>query len=471
MGGYTEWFTVFDCSVITVPPLSLPALARPAQTHYAHPMRPASHHHSQPPDSMAPLRRWRWMVFALAVAAYVLSFFHRMAPATIAADLRLAFDINAAALGGLAASYFYVYALMQIPTGVLVDTLGPRRILTLGGVVAGVGSLLFGLATTLLDATIGRLLVGLGVSVTFVAMLKLNAVWFHDRHFGSSVGLAILLGNLGALLAASPLAAALRFISWRAAFVAVGVLSLLLALATWRRVRDRPELAGLPNLRELEGEAAHAARAGHWWAGLMMVLRNPATWPGFWVNLGLAGSFFAFAGLWAVPFLRQVHGMPLHVATAHTTLLLAGFALGALLVGAGSDRLGRRRPVLMGMALVYLLCWLLLVWAPSLPPWLGYPLFLFMGVGASGFTLSWACVKEVNPHALSGMATSVVNTGAFLGTGLLQPLVGWGVDRAVAAGVLDAAAQFREGMGILLAFVVLGMVGGWRVRETYCRYQ
>ena len=435
-----------------------------------HSMSPASRIDPQHAHIAIRLRRLRWTMFALVVAAYVLSFFHRMAPATIAADLRQAFNISATELGGLAATYFYVYTLMQIPTGVLVDTLGPRRILTLGGVIAGAGSILFATAATLTDATIGRLLVGLGVSVTFISMLKLNASWFHDRHFGSAVGLAILLGNIGAVLAAAPLASALHYISWRAAFIAIGVLSLLLAAVTWLRLRDNPVDMGLPSLREMDGQSAHAPHTGHWIDGLMTVLRNRASWPGFWVNLGLAGSFFTFAGLWAVPFLRQVHGMPQHVATWHTTVLLSGFALGALSVGTFSDRLGRRRPVLIGMALVYLLCWLLLVWAPVLPPLFSYPLFLVMGLGAASFTLSWACVKEVNPHALSGMATSVVNTGAFLGTGILQPLVGWGIDRAAAAGVVDGAAQFRSGMLILLLFVALGVVGGWRVRETYCRY-
>src|SRR4030066_271634 len=92
------------------------------------------------------MRRLRWTSFMLVVLAYALSFFHRMAPATIAADLQQTFAASAALLGGISATYFYIYTLMQIPTGVLADTLGPRRILTLGGIIAGAGSLMFGLA-------------------------------------------------------------------------------------------------------------------------------------------------------------------------------------------------------------------------------------------------------------------------------------------------------------------------------------
>lgn len=416
------------------------------------------------------VRRLRWLTFALVVSAYVLSFFHRMAPATIASDLQEAFHTTAATLGGLAATYFYVYTVMQVPTGILVDTLGPRRILTLGGFVAGVGSLIFGFADTLSEAAVGRLLAGLGVSVTFIAMLKLNAAWFHDRHFGTSVGLAILLGNVGALSAAAPLAAVLQYTSWRVVFDVIGVMSLVLAVLTWLFVRDHPGEMGLPSMRELDGQLAHPPHTGHWLEGLATVLKNRATWPGFWLNLGIAGSFFAFAGLWAIPFLGDVYGFERRLATQHTTLLLAGFAIGALSVGALSDRMGRRRPVLIATGLLYLLCWLPLVLEIPLAQALSHLLFLLMGLGAASFTLSWACVKEVNPHALSGMATSVVNTGAFLGAGILQPLVGWAIDASASPHANNAGNQYRGGMLIFLGFILVGLVASLRVRETYCRY-
>jgi sugar phosphate permease len=417
--------------------------------------------------------RLRWAAFSLVALAYILSFFHRFAPGAIATDLQQAFQASGAELGALAATYFYVYAVMQIPTGVLADTLGPRRILAIGGVVAGAGSLLFGLADTLAVASAGRLLVGLGVSVTFISLLKLNATWFHDRHFATLTGLSILLGNIGALLAASPLAWALGFVSWRTVFVAVGGLSLGVAVLGWMMVRDHPGKAGLPSMRELDGKAAHPPRAGHWYDGLVEVVKNRATWPGFWVNLGMSGTFFAFGGLWAVPFLKDVYGMERTAATAHTSMLLAGFALGAFFIGTLSDRLGRRKPVMVGAALVYCLSWAPLVFGWPLTSLLGYGLFLLMGLGASGFTLSWACAKEVNKHALSGMATSVVNTGAFLGTGIMQPLAGWMIDHAAGthpATAAHALADYRAGMGMMLGVALMGLVATLFIRETYCRY-
>jgi len=418
--------------------------------------------------------RLRWAAFSLVALAYILSFFHRFAPAAIATDLQQTFQASGAELGALAATYFYVYSVMQIPTGVMVDTLGPRRILAIGGVVAGAGSLLFGLADSLAVASAGRLLVGLGVSVTFISLLKLNAAWFHDRHFATLTGLSILLGNIGALLAASPLAWALGFVSWRTVFVVVGGLSLGVAVLGWMMVRDHPGKAGLPSMRELDGKAAHPPHDGHWYDGLVVVAKNRATWPGFWVNLGMSGSFFAFGGLWAVPFLRDVYGMERGIATSHTSMLLLGFAAGAFFVGTLSDRLGRRKPVIIFGALLYCLSWLPLLFGWRMPPAMGYALFLMMGLGASGFTLTWACAKEVNKHALSGMATSVVNTGAFLGAGILQPLAGWMIDRATQArggsATLHQLSDYQAGLGTMLGFALMGLMATLFIRETCCRY-
>ncbi|MBU0592747.1 MAG: MFS transporter [Gammaproteobacteria bacterium] len=421
------------------------------------------------------MRRFRWIAFTLLILAYVLAFFHRMAPAAIAGELQLAFNASGAALGVLAASYFYIYTLMQIPTGVLVDTLGVRKIATLGGLVGGAGSMLFAYADTLGEASLGRLLVGLGVSVMFISIMKLNAVWFHDRHFGTVGGLTILLGNLGSVLAAAPLVWALNFTSWRSIFAVLGVISIVLGVLTWSLVRNHPGDAGFPSMRELDGELPHAFHSGHWYDGLVKVVKNRATWPGFWPNFGIGGTLFTFAGLWAVPFLHDVYGMSRALAAGHTSLLLAGFALGALLTGVISDRIGRRRPVMVAGIVLYLLCWLPWLGLLQLPLVASLGLFFLMGLGASGFTLAWAVTKEVNPPALSGMATSVVNTGSFLGAGLLQPLVGWvmdlGWDGQISEGVRAYAGEnYRIGLLLLFLCALLGLLGALRSRETFCRY-
>ncbi len=420
-----------------------------------------------------PNRLLRHQITLLVVvgAAYILSFFHRFAPAAIAQDLQQTFHASSAQLGSLAATYFYVYTVMQIPTGILADTWGPRRIVTLGGLIAGIGSIMFGMADSLVAASIGRLLVGLGVSVMFIALLKLNANWFHDRHFATMTGITILLGNVGSFLATAPLSALLGVASWRSVFVAIGVLSIILAGLAASLVRNKPQDIGMKSLRELDGKTAHAAHTGHWLDGLKIVLKNRATWPGLVVSLGMAGSLFAFGGLWAVPFLHDAYGMSRSVASAHTSTLIAGFALGAFFIGSVSDKLGKRKPVMLAAATLYCLAWLPFLAHLDLANGLSYVLFFVMGIGASGFTLTWSCAKEVNPHALSGMATSVVNTGGFLGTAMLQPWVGWAIDAQQSSSLTRTFSDYQTGIALLFGFALLGAAAIFFIQETHCRYQ
>lgn len=412
------------------------------------------------------LVRLRWTAFLLIACSYVLVFFHRTAPAAIAGELTRDFAVGPASLGILAASYFWIYTLMQIPTGVLMDTLGPRRIVASGGVVAGIGSIVFAQADSLFVAVVGRTLVGLGVSFPFLALLKINAAWFPESRFATMSGLTQFIGNLGAAIAATPLAWLVGLVSWRAVFVSLGVLSVLLAVLTWLHVRDRPEHAGLPSLRELSGKPAHAPLTGDWKAGLRRVAGNRSTWPGLFVNLGIAGSFFSFAGLWCVPWLMNVQGMDRALAAQHATLMLVAFAFGALFIGRLSDRLRRRKSVMLAVGTVYLLCWLPLTQQTALSLLASHALFALIGVSAAAFTLSWACAKEVNPPALSGMATSVVNTGCFLGAAIQQPLVGWVIEHTMGSTAQPTAAAMTGGMWVFVGAALVGLAGAAVVTET-----
>jgi sugar phosphate permease len=403
-----------------------------------------------PPDER--FVRARRVVFGIVLASFVLSFFHRTAPAAIAGELTRAFAINSAVLGTLAATYFYVYTVLQIPVGVLADTLGPRRILSAGSIVAGLGSLLFALAPTWEIAAAGRTLVGVGVSVAFIAILKISAVWFPADRFATLNGVTMFAGNLCAVIAGAPLAWVVTQASWRAVFIGLAVLSTALGLATWLKVRDRPEQMGFAPVHA--PAAAEAVARAHWTQALTRVLANPATWPGFFVNAGIAGSYLAFAGLWAVPYLVETYGMTRVTAAQHASLLLLGVAFGSLIVGIVSDRFKSRRGMMRVYAFLYALSWLPWVMHVEWPLPATLAWFALMGLLVPGFTLSWTVAKEVNRPEHSGIATSVVNVGIFLGTGILQPLVGWMLDRGRATG--DIAGAWDRGILLLAVAAAFG---------------
>ena len=419
-----------------------------------------------------PQRRRRNIALTVVLVTYVISFFQRFAPAGIAADLAASFDTTASSLGALAATYFYVYTVMQVPTGIFVDTFGPRRILLFGGLAGAIGSLLFGLAPSLQMALVGRTLIGLGVSVTFIAMLKYIALWYDESRFASLVGIGLLVGNLGSVLAGAPLGWLAQNFGWRSVFVGIAGLSLILGIACWALVRDVPPSAERGNVPT--GKPKHFDRTVVI-SGLLAVIRNRATWPAAWINLGISGSFFAFGGLWATPFLTQVLGVSRPDAARHLSLYFAAFALSCVFIGAISDRLRRRKPVLIVGAHLYAAIWLVWIFTESLPLTASYLLFAAMGALTSTFTLTWACAKEVNPPLLSGMSTSVTNMGGFLAGAILQPAFGWVMDFhwngvvSTSGARVYAASDYRLGMVLLAATAAIGAVASWWILETGCR--
>ncbi len=417
-------------------------------------------------DLTAEQKRRRWLALGIVALAYVLSFFQRFAPAGIAQDLAVSFSTSAASLGALAATYFYVYTLMQIPTGILADTLGPRRILALGGVIGGLGSFLFGFAPSLDWALAGRTLIGLGVSVTFIAMLKLIAVWFEESRFATMVGICMLVGNMGSVLAGAPLSGLAQATGWRGVFIGIGAVSLVLAAACWIIVRDRPDAGGAAGTPRFDRTVVLG--------GLLAVLKNRATWPAIVVNTGMAGAFFTFGGLWGSPYLVQVHGMARPAASAHLSLWFGGFAAGCFFIGTLSDRIGRRKPVVIATSHLYAAIWLIWLSGATMPPALSYALFAVMGLVTAGFSLTWACSKEVNPPLLSGMSTSIANIGGFLAGALLQPLVGWVMDLGWKGAMLNGSRFYdpetwRNGVLVVALCALMGAIGSWWIHETRCR--
>lgn len=416
----------------------------------------------------------RWGIFTLLVFAYMLVFFHRMAPAVVSADLMRDFGTSGAALGSLAAMYFYIYTAMQIPSGVLADTLGARITVATGNLIAGAGSICFGLAESFWLAACGRALVGLGVSVVFVGLFKSNSVWFSARNYGMVSGLTLLLGNIGAMASAGPLAALLGLYSWRPIFIVLGVVSLLLAAVTFMLVRNTPEELGFPSVREMEGLGKAEGRSRHWLTDLQEVIATRDAWPAFWVNMGMVGGMLAFIGLWAIPYLRDSHGLDRSAAAIYTTVALGGFAVGSMLAGWFSDRIGRRKPLILTGTIIYSLACLGLAFLPWTPGFAGMTLFAMLGFGAGGFIVTFACAKEVVAPHLAGMAVGLVNTGLFLGAAIIQPLFGWMMDRGWDGTISDGVrvyqpSDYNLGFLAMLSFALLAIIGATRIRETLCQ--
>ena len=259
-------------------------------------------------ELLSKAKRYRWVIFTILSFGYVLVYFHRLCPAVLAVDMMSDLHATATLTGLLGAAYFYPYALMQLPAGLLSDSWGPRKTITLFFLVAFIGSVILGLAPTVLWAIVGRSLVGLGVAMLFVPTLKVLAEWYHVREFALMTGILMALGGVGSLSAATPLAYLSARIGWRLSFVSVGVFTLLLAALVYGFVRNRPGDMGWPSPAEGSNTGPAPIRIGLV-DGVRRVVTCSAFWPlaaWFFFNCAI---FFSFGGLWGGPFLVQMYDL------------------------------------------------------------------------------------------------------------------------------------------------------------------
>jgi MFS family permease len=352
----------------------------------------------------------KWLIWATASALYLLVNFHRFAMGVISDQLMAAFAIAAVGLGGLSALYFYLYAVLQIPAGILADTWGPRRTITASAVIMAVGSSIFGVAENLTMAYVGRFLIGVGVAAVFVNILKLIADWFPPRFFATMTGLTTTVGFLGGIAASGPFASVVEAVGWRRGFHGVGILTAVIALGCFLLIRDRP--APVPPVGDTRV-------LGPLWA----VLKTPETWPVFFAKVGITGTYLAFFALWGPPYLMEVHGMTRPEAGALISLGVLGFVAGGTFIGFLSDRLFQQRKLPLLLAgCCYGAFWI----GPALnllpASRLGLYFFLF-GFFGSSLLLCLSCIKEQQPERV-GVAIAAVNAGGFLGAAVLQILLG-----------------------------------------------
>jgi sugar phosphate permease len=412
-------------------------------------------------------------VWGLGAALYFVGFFHRVAPAVLTRELAEEFALSATALGNLSAFYFYSYVAIQIPTGVLADRYGPRRILTAGAVLATAGGLLFALAHSLPLVALGRLLIGASVGVAFVAMLKLSTHWFEPSRFASVAGLALGTGLVGAVSAGAPLRWLADAFGWRGVMLVVAAATALLAAAVWLVVRDDPAERGYKSFvhgRE-PGAASHTMLGG-----LARVLKSRNVWLMLLVNGGVTGPVLTFGGLWGVPFLATHYHLSTAAAASFCSLLLISWGIGGPLMGALSDRMKKRKPLYLAGAAVATLGWTIVLMVENLPLLLLGVLLAMIGLASGLIMIGYAYAKESAPAALAGTTGGVTNMGNMIGGMLMQPAVGWVLDRTWDGTVVNGApayafSAYRMAFSLMLAWVAATIVLAALTRETHCRQQ
>lgn len=416
---------------------------------------------------------YRWLIFVVLGAIYFLACLHRISPTVIARDLVLEFGAGATALGLMSSAYFYLYAAVQPPVGVLSDTWGPRAVTTLFAFIACIGVLVFGLAPNMVVATIGRALIGIGVGGVFVPALKIFSKWFRSREFAAMTGVLLAMGNAGNLAASLPLTYLVLLLGWRMSHVAIGGATLLLIAMSWIVLRDKPEDKGWPPVTDTSDQSHQGALDAP--AGmstrkrLSIVFSHPSFWMVSASTFFFGGPTLTFQGLWAVPYLIDVYGYDRVQAGGLLMLLPLGFIIGAPAFGFLADRLpvGRKTVLLASLGLA-LGCWAVFLFSGGRPHpgFIGPTFFIIGACGGGSLSLYMTITKELFPPWLTGTAIGLMNPAAFFSTALFQPFSGFLMDAVGPVGAVYPLAAYQNVFIAIFVFMVLGLISIAPIRLT-----
>jgi sugar phosphate permease len=421
-----------------------------------------------------PPARLALAVWGVAAFFYLAGFYLRVFPAVITTELMRDFRINAGALGNFSAVYFYAYILMQIPTGVLVDSWGARRLLITGSVFAAVGTFLFGATNNFALASIGRGLVGGATAVGWVVTLKLATHWLPPERFAMMSGVGLFMGNMGALVAQVPLRMLVEDVGWRAAAMSSAGIALSVGVFALAIVRNDPAERGYRSYAHTSLQSTHHLTLWELLKGFGHVFGYRNTWLIFLAQGAFVGSILAFTGLWGPPYLKARFGLPATTAAAVCSLMIVCWAVASPAAGYLSDKIGRRKPIYLGGAIIATLGWASLFYVPGLPLEAFVAIAAVTSVACGAVILGFAYAKESVPVLFLGTISGGTNVGNMLGPTLLQPAIGWMLDRQWAGETVNglrvySAGAFHAGFFLIIGWFVLSCALIALTRETFCR--
>ena len=388
-----------------------------------------------------------WWVWAVGAGVYFLAVFHRSSLGVAGPQAVQRLDLSAAQLSSFVMLQLGVYAAMQVPTGILVDRFGPRRMLLAATITMGSAQLLFSQVHSYSLALLARGLLGCGDAMTYVSVLRLVAGWFPGRRYPVMVTFTSLFGMTGNVIATVPLTLMLAGLGWSTTFAIAGGLSLAYTLLLLRPgiaapYRQAERMDAVPGRRRVLKDVA-----GAW--------RLPAGRLAFWVHLSTMAGPTAFAVLWGFPYLTQALGYPPATASSLLLVMVVGGLLANLVIG---PLLGRRPvirgPLAVGVALSCLLAWLTLIGWPGGTPPFGVVLAVVavFSVGGPASAVGFLLARDYNPLHRVSTATGLVNIGGFFGSVAMVFAVGQILDWVEPGVTVHSVAAFR------LAFVAIAVV-------------
>ena len=388
-------------------------------------------------------------MLAVLCAGFMASQFFRVSNAVIAPELMRSLSISAEAMGVITGAFFFAFGIMQIPTGMLLDRFGPRR--TMSGLLAlaAAGSAGFAMAEGAGGLAAARALIGIGCAAGLMGTLVTIARWYPQERFTKLSTTVYTVGGVGMLFATAPLAAAAGAVGWRGAFWAMAAITLALAGLLFAMVRDAPPGREIESARETFGEMLGGVRA---------VLANRQIWHVCAIQFVNYGSVIAIVGLWAGPYLNDVHGFQ-GVLRGNVLFVinLAVFA-GVMSYGGVERRLGSRKRAIAGGSVASIAILLVLAFWPRIGPWPAVGLLIAFAVTSAHVMLNHAHARAVLPDHLVGRGLTLQNLAVFFGVAVMQSVTGIIVGDFTQTGEAAPEVAYRAVFGFLALMTVISLL-------------
>lgn len=406
-----------------------------------------------------------WIVWIVGVFAYAVAVMQRTTFGIAGVEAVRHFSAPAGLIGTFVVLQLLVYAVLQIPVGVLADRVGAPALIIVGAVVMAIGQGVLSISGGIGLALVARVLVGAGDALTFVSVIRLLPGWFEGRILPQLSQWVGMTGQLGQIVSAFPFAFLLHLQGWTPAFLLAGGAGLLAAAVGLVTLRRGAVPSTTAELRTIETSER----------GLRASLGRPGTRLGFWAHL-VAGAVPTMLGiLWGYPFLTAGLGYDPGTASGVFTLMVVGTLVSGPLVGLAVARHPlRRSDLVLGLTWsVYAIWALVLLWQPVPPIWLVAALFLGVGVCGSASLVGLDVARSSNPHHAHGSATGIANSGGFVGGFIGMLLVGVVLDVVDEVRVAGGAASDLYSLdGFRIAFIsafLIAIVGTAGVLWTRTR--
>jgi len=418
--------------------------------------------------NMATTKSNRIYGFVVLCLSVFFVFFHRLSTAVLAPDLINEFSTSTIELGILSSMYFWSYAAMQIPSGFLIDSIGPRKTVTIFSGITTIGAILFGSSQTLLMASIARLFVGMGVSVIFVATIKHLSSWFQPDEMSSYFGVFILAGNLGAIGASAPLVFVTNQIGWRLTFGLLAIIAALLSGLAWVVIRDAPS-----QKKKHNNNTKPISRRSQLSVFKTIIRNRQITKVSIMMFLEF-GILIAFQGLWGIPYLIDVYQMTQVEASYLITTLAIGICISAPLFGYLSDRVLRaRKPIVRLGIVLFTVMWIPLAFkTPDLSKGLLYLIYFGLGFFHGALPVSITMVQEITEKDKVGITLGYTNSYLILGIAVFQPLIGWIItvmdpSSSSSSNVSNSTLGYATAFQLCFFCLVIASIIGFTLKETY----